>query len=93
MMDINGATGKKRLGILKNKNVDFIQKDQNNHLWLFDTGETIKKSIVQSVYILDLENKRIDSFEEKLGAVSPFKPSDIQTFFEDGSTSIIFLCE
>ncbi len=81
---------KKELGHLEHKSVEFLQKDQNNHLWLFNAQETGEKFNVQSIYVLNPKSGIVQSFEKKFGNSAPFQPTAILNFFEDSQQRLYF---
>ena len=81
---------KKELGHFDHKNIDFIQKDQNNNLWLFNAGKTGDKNNVQTISILNTNNGIVHSFEGHFGVLAPFHPEAIQNFFEDKQHNLYF---
>lgn len=81
---------KKESGHLTYKNIDYIHKDQNGLLWLFNNGNIDSKSNVLSIDILDPEEGEVHSFVEKMGQLAPFKIEAIQNYFEDRQQQLYF---
>ena len=80
-------------GQLTKKEVNFIHKDQNDFLWLFNTKKTHQRKDVRSIDILTADRDSIFSFEQKIGNLAPFEISDLQNFFEDQNKHLYFFAK
>ncbi len=77
-------------GQLTSKAVNFIQKDQENCLWLFDTKLVNEKNDIVSIHILNPSTDEVLTFDQKFGKRAPFSVSTIQHFFEDEDKRLYF---
>ena len=72
------------------KKVDFIHKDQNDLLWIFNTISTRVKSALNAIDILDPTTNQTVSISEKFGNRIPFELKDVKSFFEDEARHLYF---
>ena len=83
----------KEKGQLSRREINFIQKDQDNFLWLFNTKRVDERKHVRSIDILDVEGDSVISFEEKFGNQAPFEIKDLQNFYEDQQKQLFFFAK
>lgn len=77
-------------GQLESKAVNFIQKDQDNTLWLFNTQRIDKRKFIQSIDLLMADRDSVISFKQQFGNQVPFQISAVENFFEDQTQRLYF---
>lgn len=80
----------KEKGQLSRREVNFIHKDQDDFLWLFNTKKIDERKYVQSIDLLSVDRDSTFSFEQKFGEQAPFKIEDIQNFYQDQQKQLFF---
>ncbi len=73
--------------------VNYIHKDQDGLLWLFNTKERYFKRNVHSIDIVRTDLNTTFSFEQYFDEKAPFKREAIQQFFEDQEQSLYFFAD
>ncbi len=69
-------------GQLSNKAINFIQRDPDGALWLFNTSRIESKTNVLSIDILSADGKQIRPIQKAFGPLLPFSVDSIKNFFE-----------
>ena len=77
-------------GQLSSRSVKFLQKDQENNLWIFDTKLVNEKNNVLSIDIFEPDAENPSTFRQKFGDKAPFSEVKIKHFFEDENQRLYF---
>lgn len=78
---------------LTRREVNFIHKDQNDFLWVFNTKKIDQRKNIRSIDILNIDQDSVISFEQKFGNKAPFEIKDIQNFYEDQQKQLFFFAK